>query len=136
MDDDALWRAALELMEALTRESAGEAASPAAAQKYLDYIDAHYSDPNLSMTTLSDEFDRHRTLLSKDIKAASGLTFTDYLHKRRMKAALEKIDSGYQNVMEISREVGYTSYSTFRRAFIQTVGCTPTDYRHSKTQPE
>lgn len=126
-DEAALWRTTLSQVEALISESAGESA--AIAQKYLEYIDRNYADPNLSMTTLSDAFDRHRTLLSKDIKAASGLTFTDYLRERRMKAALEKIDSGRLNVMDVAREVGYTSYSTFKRAFIQTVGCTPTDYR-------
>ena len=113
-------------------EVCGRGRVPEEAQQYLDYIDSHFSDPDLSVTVLSDVFDRHRTLISKGVKAASGLTFTDYLRSARIREALRRIDSGNPNIMQIATDVGYVSYSTFKRAFQQTQGMTPTEYREQK----
>lgn len=113
-------------------EVCGRGRVPEEAQQYLSYIDSHYSDPDLSVTVLADVFDRHRTLISKGIKAASGLTFTDYLRQARIGEALRRMDAGNPNIMQIASDVGYVSYSTFKRAFQQTQGMTPTEYRARK----
>jgi len=98
-------------------------------EKYVDYIDEHFSDSELSVNSISDYFEKHRTIISKEIKMLTGYSFTDYLKNKRICEALKRIESGNENIMKIATEVGYVSYSTFKRAFIQIVGKTPMELR-------
>jgi len=102
---------------------------PSEAKKYVDYIDEHFSDSELSVNSISDYFEKHRTIISKEIKMLTGYSFTDYLKNKRICEALKRIESGNENIMKIATEVGYVSYSTFKRAFIQIVGKTPMELR-------
>lgn len=99
------------------------------ATAYLLYIDQHYADTNLCIEHLADHFGRHRTLISKDIKAQSGLTFTEYLRDRRMDAAIKAITAGQRTMAEAARIAGFGSYTAFRRAFQQKMGSSPAEYR-------
>lgn len=102
------------------------------ARRYVDYVDSHFADSELSVNTVADQFGRHRTLISKDIKALTGYSFSDYLRRKRIGEAISRIDRGDENITQIAADVGYISYSTFKRAFVQITGQTPMDYRISK----
>ncbi len=106
------------------------------AQKYVDWIDSHFSDSELTVTTLAEQFDRHRTIISKEIKTLTGCSFSDYLRKKRISEALVRMEGGSGNIMQIATEVGYVSYSTFKRAFVQITGKTPMEYRDSLQEAE
>ena len=105
------------------------------AQKYVDWIDRHFNDSELSVTVLAEQFNRHRTIISKEIKMVTGYSFSDYLRNKRISEALMRIDGGNENIMQIATEVGYVSYSTFKRAFIQITGKTPMEYRDERQLP-
>lgn len=110
-----------------------ENVEPKESLVYLQYIDDHYSDPDLNIGKMADYFGNHRTSISKWIKEASGKTFTDYVHSVRIREAKRRLDAGDTHVMQIATDVGYISYSTFKRAFQQYTGKTPMEYKQQKT---
>ncbi len=109
-----------------------EAAPAQDAHKYVDWIDQHFNDSELTVTVLAEQFNHHRTIISKEIKMLTGYSFSDYLRNKRISEALLRIENGNENIMQIAREVGYVSYSTFKRAFVQITGKTPMEYKDEK----
>lgn len=99
------------------------------AKAYVDYIDKHYREPELNIVIIADAFGKHRTIISKGIKAITGQTFTDYLRSRRIQEAMERIRQGNANIMQTAMDVGYVNYTTFKRAFVQVTGLNPMEYR-------
>ena len=59
-----------------------------------------------------------------------GITFHQYVTRCRMEAARQLISSGIP-LEEVGRRVGYTDHSTFYRAFRQTFGVSPREYRRN-----
>jgi len=67
--------------------------------------------------------------LKRRFKAATGLTFIDYLQNLRIEEAKHLLESGQQPVDEISVAVCYEDASFFRRLFKRRTGLTPGQYR-------
>ena len=57
-----------------------------------------------------------------------GITFHQYVTRCRMEAARQLIYTDMP-LEEVGRQVGYTDHSTFYRAFKQTFGMSPREYR-------
>jgi transcriptional regulator GlxA family with amidase domain len=67
--------------------------------------------------------------LKRRFKAATGVTFIDYLQNLRVEEAKRLLESGQLPMDEISVEVGYEDTSFFRRLFKRRTGLTPGQYR-------
>ena len=97
----------------------------------VSYIRTHYNEPELCVMQLADKFDMHRTLISKAVKAATGVTFSDYLQTLRLGKAIELLESGDRSLSDIAGEIGYASYLSFKRAFVRCYGVSPREYREN-----
>jgi transcriptional regulator GlxA family with amidase domain len=75
--------------------------------------------------------------LKRRFKAATGLSFIDYLQNLRVDEAKRLLESSKRSADEISAEVGYQDPSFFRRLFNRRTGMTPIRYRRmfQRTQP-
>ncbi len=80
------------------------------------YIQDNYSNPQLSLSLVSEEFYMTEVYLSKLFKKATGENFSRYVEGIRMKRAREMLDEGYK-VSEVVKQVGYNSPQVFRRAW-------------------
>ena len=80
------------------------------------YIREHYSNPQLSLSLVGEEFYITEVYLSKLFKKATGENFSRYVESVRMKRARELLDEG-QKVMDVVPQVGYNSPQVFRRAW-------------------
>jgi transcriptional regulator GlxA family with amidase domain len=67
--------------------------------------------------------------LKRRFKAATGVTFIDYLQNLRIEEAKRLLESGRLPVDEISVAVCYEDASFFRRLFKRRTGLTPSQYR-------
>ena len=67
--------------------------------------------------------------LERLIKAQTGLTFAHHLRRIRLRRAEQLLASGDYPIKEIAVAVGYTSTSTFDRAFKPTFRCSPKQWR-------
>jgi two-component system response regulator YesN len=93
------------------------------------YVETHYADPELSLTSLSEQFQLHGSQISRAFKEEFGEKFVDYLVKIRMEQAQHLLQSSRYSVQDIGIKVGYTHAISFIRAFKKYTGVTPGDYR-------
>ncbi|MGO4268588.1 helix-turn-helix domain-containing protein [Paenibacillus sp. TAF58] len=93
------------------------------------YVETHYADPELSLTSLSEQFQLHASHVSRAFKEEFGEKFVDYLIKIRMEQAKKLLQSSRDSVQDIGSMVGYTHAISFIRAFKKYTGVTPGDYR-------
>lgn len=98
-------------------------------QKVKEYIEENFSDPDLSLSGLSDQFNMNSSSLSTLFKEDFGEKFVVYLCQVRMERAKELLRSTTLSIQEISEQVGYLHQMSFIRAFKKMVGTTPGDYR-------
>lgn len=101
------------------------------AQSGQAYIEAHYSDHNLSLAQAAQRLFVSETHLSKQLKQNCGQTFSEYLIDYRMTKAQELLrnPSLQYSVGEIAHKVGYEDAHYFSRVFRKKVGVSPLQYR-------
>jgi two-component system response regulator YesN len=103
-----------------------------AGKELLTYVDEHFTDPNLSLEVVSDQFQLSMKYLSRFFKEQTGVTFSEYLNENRMKKARDLLQHTDSSVNDISLSTGYYSSNTFCRAFKRYHGLSPTQYRQLK----
>ncbi len=111
-------------VNALNRQLSGEDAF----NRALDYINHNYMD-DVTLDTLAAYAGFSRYTLSRMFRQHTGLTFTQYLSKRRVDMALELLSGTRVPVTQVALQCGFNSIATFNRVFREIKGCTPTQYR-------
>ncbi|MNY47714.1 HTH-type transcriptional regulator YesS [compost metagenome] len=101
-------------------------------ENVLEFINREFRDHNLSITTISDEFDIHPSYLSRYFKEQVGDSLTDYINKLRMNKAVDLLKDDEILIKDISELVGCNSISTFIRLFKKYEGVAPSVYRESR----
>ena len=67
-------------------------------------------------------------------RAATGLTFTDYLARVRIEKAKMLLLDRNRRVSEVAYDVGFQSLTHFNRIFRKLAGKSPTSYRQSASK--
>ncbi|MCX7884170.1 MAG: AraC family transcriptional regulator [Caloramator sp.] len=93
----------------------------------LNYINENYSNPNLSLESISEYVGKSVPYISKFFKEQIGLNFLDYLNQKRISKAKQLLN-GQMTIAEIANVVGYNSDITFRRVFKKYEKMTPSEY--------
>ncbi|UKS24750.1 helix-turn-helix domain-containing protein [Paenibacillus sp. HWE-109] len=96
------------------------------------YMEAHLSDPGLSLNSLSERFQLHASQVSRAFKEEFGEKFVDHLIKIRMEHAKKLLEVSRISVQDIGIQVGYTHAISFIRAFKKYTGMTPGEYRRDE----
>lgn len=108
----------------LQRQLSGEDAF----NRALDHLNKSYMD-DMTLDTLAAYAGFSRYTLSRMFRQHTGLTFTQYLSKRRVDMAMELLSSTKMPVTQVALQCGFNSIATFNRVFREVKGCTPTQYR-------
>lgn len=89
-----------------------------------------YLRPDLVLQDLAVALGTNRTYVSAYISQSMGMSFYDYINRLRItRSALPLIDQHPEYTFDyVARHSGFTSMSTFRRAFIKQTGTTPSRY--------
>lgn len=93
-----------------------------------NFMRKNYSNPDLNMIGIGEEFKISPAYLSRLFKKEMGLGPAMYLQGIRIDAAKELLTSSEQTIKEISEAVGYQYVLTLNRAFKKSEGITPTEY--------
>ncbi|MFC6180061.1 response regulator transcription factor [Lactiplantibacillus daowaiensis] len=103
------------------------------AQNGQAYIEAHYSDRNLSLAQAAQRLFVSEAHLSKQLKQNCGQTFSEYLIDYRINKARELLRNPnlQYSVCEIAHKVGYEDAHYFSRVFRKKVGQSPLQYRQA-----
>lgn len=84
--------------------------------------------PELTREVLCDAIKINRTYLSEYLRS-KGLTYYSYINKLRVEYAVQLMhDDPNLSLVDISLRCGYSTPSTFRRAFRDVMGCLPSEY--------
>ncbi len=84
---------------------------------------------NVTLESVSKEIYLNPFYISKLFKQKTGMNFTDYVTKCRMKKAAHLLNDYNCKIYEISETVGYSNPKNFARTFKQYYGTTPSEFR-------
>lgn len=93
-----------------------------------EYIDAHYMD-NLSLDMVASVAGFSKFHFSRLFKQCSGQNFHEYLCYKRIQASEVMLLKPNISITEIAFKSGFSSLSSFNRAFRTVNNCSPTEYR-------
>lgn len=100
-------------------------------EKVLYYIDDHLSD-DIEFKHLAEEFGYSPFHFHRIFSAVTEQTMMEYVRKRRLTIAHQKLCKTQESVADICYSVGFKSIQTFNRAFKKTFGMQPLQVRESK----
>jgi two-component system response regulator YesN len=96
---------------------------------FKEYIERHYSDPNLWIRTVAEGLSISESYLSKILRRQLKCSFVEYLTNYRVARARSLLESTDLMGYEIANAVGYPDAGYFGAVFKRLIGMTPTEYR-------
>ena len=93
------------------------------AERIISYVNSHLSD-NISVPDLAEHFHLSTSQFSRIFRQATGAAPWEYITKKRLTAAKEKIRSGC-TAQEACELCGFNDYSAFYRAYTKHFGRSP-----------
>lgn len=96
------------------------------AAELLQYIDQHFTEYDLCLDSLGQQFNCSVSKLQKAVKSATGMTIANYIEKKRMQMAAELL-AQQVSVTQAAERCGYASTNSFYKAYKRFYGRSPTD---------
>lgn len=97
-------------------------------QSMVDWIEKNIME-NPTLIDLSNYVGYSSCYCSAKFHEKMGVTFKQYLAKRKISLAASEVRDTRLRLIDISIKYGYSSHESFTRAFVNTFGCTPRQYR-------
>lgn len=97
----------------------------------LSHIQTHYAD--VTLEKLSKHFHYSEKQISRIIHNCMGISYNQLILKLRMEKAAVLLRQRNTSIEAISSAVGYSTVSSFYRAFTKFFGCTPGSYMDSSS---
>ena len=95
-----------------------------------DYVAIHYTDPNLTLKTLGDEFGISPNYLGRLFKKDFGISVQEYISEVRLENVLRELKETEDSAKDIAERNGFISSSNyFYTYFKKKIGVTPQMYR-------
>ncbi|WP_312398347.1 helix-turn-helix transcriptional regulator [Chryseobacterium sp.] len=91
-----------------------------------------FIEKNITLHTLSNDFDTNRVYLSKIINETKGKTFSNYINELRINFVVTELKQNkklrLKTIVAISEEVGFSNVESFAKAFKNITGTLPSYY--------
>lgn len=97
-------------------------------QEILAFIDAHYTDPNLSIAAIAEQFNLSPSYFSLYFKRRMDCSPLDYVNNKRIDQVKQLLSTDLP-IKAIAHEVGYFDTRPMIRYFKRSEGITPAEYR-------
>lgn len=101
--------------------------------KMLKYIDREYMQIQ-SVREIASQLSYSECYLSHLFKEKMGITIKEYINKKKIMYAAELLVTSNSTIEQLSEQFGFSRPFTFRRAFKQYIGMTPSEYRNTPPQ--
>ncbi len=105
--------------------------APDTMQVAINYIHSNFSDSTISSKQIALMVGVHPVTFSRGFNCIVGMGFNQYLNHLRCSNAAMLLTSSDYTVTDIAFKTGFGSIRSFNRAFLNTYGITPTEYRAS-----
>lgn len=100
-------------------------------QKIIVYIEAHYCEEDLTVTSIAEVFDMKVSYISRFFKENTGENLLQYITKRRIIEAKKLLIETPYNLNEIAEQVGLLNNVALIRSFKKYEYITPNEYRNA-----
>ncbi|WP_437205981.1 helix-turn-helix domain-containing protein [Planctomicrobium sp. SH664] len=128
-----IWRLSLNLAETPNEPDPGENHSRMTkAELMANYIASHYRT-KIQNSQIAEVVDLHPNYASALFKQTFGTTFSALILKHRLAEAQRLLLTSDDTIVQIAQEAGFESLSRFNRAFKESIGMTPRDYRKRRS---
>lgn len=94
----------------------------------LNYIESNIFE-ELSLELMSEEFFYSKTYLSRVFNKYVGISFSDYINKRRLSLIAIQLRNGNKSISYLANYYGYNSQKYFSNLFKKTFNVTPSEYK-------
>lgn len=98
------------------------------ALRMIKHAEENFSEPELTLSSLADEWGYNPKYLSDSFKKKMGVGFSRYLTALRIKHAVFLMDHGVEAVKNIAFLCGFQDPLYFSKVFRRTVGTSPSEY--------
>lgn len=95
-----------------------------------NYIQNNYT--TVTIEELALRFNYSNRHIIRIIQSCTGMNFNQVLLKIKMEKAVTLLLQNNLTIENISQHVGYSTVSSFYRAFVKYYGCTPIEYKRKK----
>jgi len=102
-------------------------------RKVKAYIESRYTDKNLNVAELGEQFRISPYYLSRIFKDSTSEGLLDYIHKRRIDTSIVLMKSTDATVQEVANQIGYDNIHSFIRIFKKFHGLTPGEFKKLHT---
>ncbi len=113
------------IIRAYNKQGNVEHKPPSTAERIVRYVNNHLFE-DISVPKLAEHFYLSPSQFSRVFRQATGAAPWEYITKKRLTAAKEKIRSG-SSAQSASESCGFGDYSSFYRAYMKHFGCAPTN---------
>jgi signal transduction histidine kinase/DNA-binding response OmpR family regulator/ligand-binding sensor domain-containing protein len=96
--------------------------------KFKKVLEENYSDPEMSVETLSAKMGMSRAQLYRKLSSLTGRSITEHLNTIRLEKAKELLKAGGLNISEVAYEVGFNDPKYFGRLFSEAFGQSPSEF--------
>ena len=90
----------------------------------------------ISLRKLAEELHMNASYFSVHFKEQTGMTFTDYVMRRKVMRAKELLTGTRYTIEEVANQVGYQTAKYFVKVFREMVGISPGRYRQQSLDHE
>ena len=94
-----------------------------------EYIQKNYSNMNIALEFLGDEFGVSANYLGRVFKKETGVSVSEYLNSVRLQKVLEGLENTEKPAKDIAQACGFASINYFYTYFRKKMGVTPQAYR-------
>lgn len=89
-----------------------------------------FLQPNLKINDLANMLNTNRSYIYNAINQGIGLSFAEYVNKKRIEYAVQLIDQDREALLtDVANKSGFASSSAFYRNFRLYMDCSPSDYQ-------
>lgn len=97
-------------------------------KKISEYIEANYTNPELSVSLISEHFSLSPVYMGSAFKKITGQSIVQYITYLRMEKAKQLLNSKEYKVVQVAEMVGYSDVFYFSKKFKKVHGYSPRDY--------
>ena len=114
----------------LEREEKNE--RPDVVLKIKKYVDDNFSDTNLSLESVSENFNYNKKYISTVFREKTGIGFSSYLKVIRIQNACTLMEKGFTSIKDIAYMCGFNDPLYFSKVFKKQMGCSCSEYKNKK----
>lgn len=100
-------------------------------KKQLDWLEQHYTDPNLKGEQMVADSNQNRIVYLNRLKALTGFTPKEMIDDFRIKKAVTYLENSEKPITEIIQTTGFADSVYFTTLFKEKMGITPSNYREA-----